>query len=182
MSRIPAVDPSTAQGEAKTLLDGVNSAFGVTPNLFRVAANSSAALNGLVQLNTALAKGAFRARLREAIGLTVAQANTCDYCLSAHSAIGRGAGMSDADIASAREARASDPKTAAILAFTEKVVRDRAQISDAELTTVKSAGVTNGEIVEIVANIALNVFTNYLNIVADTEIDFPVVSSQAAVR
>jgi len=180
MSRLPAVDPATAQGETKALLDAVNSSLKVTPNLFRVAANSAAALNAMVQMNGALAKGLLRPKTREAIALAVAEANSCDYCLSAHTVLGRGAGLDDVAIASAREGSSSDPKLAAILSFTQSVVRNRAQVGSAEVGTLKNAGVTDAEIAEIMANIAFNVYTNYLNIVADTEIDFPVVHAGVA--
>lgn len=107
MSRIPAIDPARADAKAQPLLDAVNKSLGVTPNLFRVAANSAAALEGLLDLNGALAKGRLDARTRETIALAVAEANGCDYCLSAHSVLGAGAGLSEADIAAARVGRAT---------------------------------------------------------------------------
>jgi uncharacterized peroxidase-related enzyme len=175
MSRLPAIDPSLAEGETKHLLDAVNAAFNATPNLFRVAANSAAALNAMVQMNGALAKGALTPKIREAIALAVAEANQCDYCLSAHAVLGRGAGLRESEIDRARAGTSEDPKLAAILAFTLIVVRKRAQVGQGEVSAVKAAGVTDAELAEIMGNIAFNVYTNYLNIVADTEIDFPVV-------
>ena len=180
MPRLASIDPTAATGQTKDLLDGVNAAFGVTPNLFRVAANSAAALNAMVQMNGALAKGLLRPKTREAIALAVAEINACDYCLSAHTAIGKGAGLSAGDIDDARGARANDTKLNAILHFTELVVRDRAQVGENEIAALKGAGVNDAEIAEIVGNIAFNIFTNYLNIVADTEIDFPVVRAHTA--
>lgn len=179
MSRIPAVDLNAVEGETKNLLDAVHDGLGITPNLYRVAANSAAALDAIVKFNGALARGELRPRVREAIALTVAEANKCDYCLSAHTAIGQAVGLSDAGIVAAREATSSQAKLSAILAFTSAVVRNRAQIDNGDIAELKTAGVSNAEIVEIVANIALNVFTNYLNIIAGTEIDFPAMHAGA---
>ena len=181
MSRLPAIDPARAEGDAKALLDAVHTAFKATPNLFRVAANSAAALNAMVQMNGALAKGVLRPKVREAIALTVAEANRCDYCLSAHTALGAAAGLSQAEIVAAREGNAADLKLAAMLTFVQTVVRSRANVGANDVAVLKEAGVTDAEIAEIMANIAFNVFTNYLNLVADTEIDFPVVRATAPV-
>lgn len=175
MSRIPALDPAQSSGEARATLAEVDKAFGVTPNLFRVAAHSAAALNAMVQMNGALSKGLLSAKTRESIALAVAEANQCDYCLSAHCAIGSAAGLGSDEIACARDGKARDPKTSAILHFAKLVVANRAQISDADLRALKEAGVSDGEIAEVMGNIAFNVYTNYLNVVAGTDIDFPVV-------
>jgi len=110
MSRIPALDPAAVQGKAKDLLDAVQKALGVTPNMFRVAAHSPAALEGLLGLNAAVNHGALAAKVREQVALAVAENNSCDYCLSAHTFLGRHAGLSDADIVQARQGRAGDPK------------------------------------------------------------------------
>jgi uncharacterized peroxidase-related enzyme len=175
MSTIAALADNEATPEAQETLAAVHAALGITPNLFRVAANSPAALNGLVGLNGALGKGRLRAKVRESIALEVAQENGCDYCLSAHSALGKGAGLSDAAIADARHGGASDPHTQAILNLAGEIVRQRGAVGPGAVARAKAAGVTDAEVVEIVAHVALNVFTNYLNIVAGTEIDFPVV-------
>lgn len=180
MSRIPAVNPASSPSETRAVLDVIHKAFGVTPNLFRVAANSAAALNAMVQMNGALSKGFLSAKTRESIALAVAEVNKCDYCLSAHTAIGTGAGLTADDIGRAREGEASDPKTAAILHFAQLVIRNRAQVGNSDIAELKSAGVNDAEIAEIMGNIAFNVYTNYLNIVADTDIDFPAVRARAA--
>jgi uncharacterized peroxidase-related enzyme len=175
MSRIAAVDPSTATGTVHTLLEGVQRGLGVTPNLFRVAAQSPAALEGLVALFGAVSKGRFGAKQREAIALTVSEADGCNYCLSAHTALGKGAGLSDADMDKARSATADDARLAATLRFARAVVDRRGHVSEAELADVRRAGLSDAEIVDVVANVALTTFTNYLNDVAQTEIDFPLV-------
>jgi len=180
MSRIPAVDPATAQGKAKDLLDAVNKALGVTPNMFRVAAQSPAALEGLVSLNGAVQRGKLGPKVREQIALAIAESNGCDYCLSAHTYLGKHAGLEDIDIAQAREGRAGDPKTDAVVRFAKSLVQSHGRIGEAELDHLRQLGLGEGEIVEIIAATVLNVFTNYLNIAAGTDIDFPVVRAQKA--
>jgi uncharacterized peroxidase-related enzyme len=175
MSALTALAPDQASPEAQATLAAVAASLGATPNLFRVAANSPAALSALVAMNGALAKGRIRAKLRESIALEVAQENGCDYCLSAHSALGKGAGLNEAEIAQARSGGAADPHADAALKLAGEIVRSRGRIGPDALARAKAAGVSDAEIVEIVGHIALNVFTNYLNIVAGTEIDFPVV-------
>lgn len=178
--RLPAVDPATTTGKAKDLLAGVKASLGLTPNMMRTMANSPAVLEGYLHFGAALGKGALRAGLREQIALAVAQANECDYCLSAHSALGRGAGLSVDDITTSRDARATDPKTEAALRFAVDVVAARGAVSDAAFASVRAAGFTDGEIAEILAHVALNVFTNYFNKAALTVVDFPVVHARKA--
>ena len=180
MSRIAALDPATTQGKTRETLDAVHRMLGATPNMFRVAAQSPSVLTGLVGLFGAVSAGTLKPGVREAIALTVAEANGCDYCLSAHSALGKGAGLSEAEMTQARDASAADPKTAAILRFARAVVLERGRVNESGLSALRAAGASDAEALEVIANVALNVFTNYLNIAADTDIDFPVV--RAAVR
>ena len=175
MSRIPAVDPSTTAGKTRELLAGVEKSLGAIPNLYRVVAQSPAALEGVLGLTEALARGRLGSRLREQLALTVAEANACDYCLSAHTALGKGLKLSDAELALARQGRASDPRAGAALRFAARVIERRGRIDDADLAEVRRAGFDDGQVVEIVANAVVNVFTNYLNQVAETDIDFPIV-------
>lgn len=177
MSRIPALDP--ASGKAQELLAAVAAKLGATPNLFKVAAHSPAALEGLLSLNGALGSGVLPGRTRESLAIAVAEVNGCDYCLSAHSLLGKGAGLSDADITLARAGRAADGKAEAALAFARAVVAQRGKVGDADLAAARAAGLDDGALVEVVAHVAMNIFTNYLNNVAETEIDFPVVRSGA---
>lgn len=174
MSRIEAAHPAQTQGRVQDLLAGVHKSLGMTPNLYRVTAHSPAALEAMLGITGALARGRLGARIRESIALAVAEVDQCDYCLSAHAVLGNGARLSDDDIASAREARASDPRTAAILRFAQLVTLKRGQVAETDLAELRRSGVVDGEILEIVAHVALNVFTNYVNLVAETEIDFPV--------
>jgi uncharacterized peroxidase-related enzyme len=179
MSRIPAVDPASATGPVKPLLDGVHRGLGATPNLFRVAAQSASALEGMVMLFGAVAKGQLDAKTREAVALAVSEANGCDYCLSAHTALGRQAGLSDEALAGAREGRGDDPRGTAVLRLARTIVERRGHLGDAELVEARRAGLTDGEIIEVVVNVALTTLTNYLNVVAATEIDFPIVRHRA---
>jgi len=180
MSRIPPVDPAAAQGKVKDLLGAVQQALGVTPNLFRVTAQSPAALEGLLGLNGALQRSALSAKLREQIALRVAEKNRCDYCLSAHSVLGKHAGLGESEIAQAREARGGDAKTTAALQFVSAILAEAGGVSDSQLAALRAAGFGDGEIVEIVAVTVLNILTNYLNRVAATEIDFPLVRARAS--
>jgi uncharacterized peroxidase-related enzyme len=180
MTRIQPIDPASATGPAKQLLDGVQKALGFTPNLMKTLAQAPAALEGYLSLNKALAGGALPAPFREQLAIATAQANACDYCLSAHTAIGKGAGLDPASLAAARRAEAPDPKAAAGLRFSREILSSRGQVSDASLAHVRQAGFTDPEITEIVAHVALNILTNYFNNVAGTEVDFPKVSAAGA--
>ena len=175
MSRIPAVAPATAPANVKASLKGLESALRMTPNMFRVIANSGAALRGMIQLNAALGGGSLDRATREAIAIAAAQENGCDYCLSAHTAFGRQAGLDDIGLALARAGKATDPKRHSVLQLTEAILKKRGHISAEEFADAKRAGISDAEVVQIVAEVALNVYTNYLNVLADTEIDFPVV-------
>ncbi len=173
MSRLQTLDPQTATGQAKQLLDGVQKELGFTPNIMRTMANSPAVLQGYLNFSNALSQGALSPKLREQIALVVAQDNDCGYCLAAHSAIGRTVGLSEEAIRDSRRGESPDGKEAAILAFANTLVISRGWISDEEITRLHKAGVTEGEMAEIIANVALTMFTIYLNHVAQTEIEFP---------
>ena len=181
MTYLKTVNPDRAEGKTRALLEAVRKGLGIVPNLFRVAANSPAALEGLLNLNGALTHGTFDAKLRERIALVVAEANGCAYCLSAHTALGIGAGLTQQEVDAARLAQAFDGRTAAILRFARRVVEKRGAIPNAVLQETKNAGLSDGEIIEVIANIVANIFTNYVNLVAKTPIDFPVVVPQTEI-
>jgi uncharacterized peroxidase-related enzyme len=178
MSRIKPVNPQAADAKTVATLEAVKKKLGVLPNIFTTFAQAPAALNGYVQLNEALAGGRLTPRQREQIALAVAQANDCQYCLSAHAALGQGAGLSNDDIELARRGGATDAMDNLVTQFALQVVYSRAEISDEHLAAVRQNGLDDGLIVEVIAHVALNVLTNYLNKIAGTEIDFPVVSLQ----
>lgn len=173
MNRIQAIDPKSATGKAKELLDAVQGKLGITPNMMRAMANSPAVLEAYLQFSGALAKGGLNAKVREQIALAVGQTNRCDYCLAAHSALGKMAGLTPEQIKDSRLASSVDSRTAATLTLAKTIVDKRGLLSDADVTTARSAGLDDGAIAETVANVALNIFTNYFNHVAATEIDFP---------
>lgn len=180
MSRLLTVDPAAATGKSKELLTAVQAKLGLTPNMTRVMANSPAVLESYLAFSGALAGGLLHAKLREQLALITAQANHCDYCLSAHTAIGKMVGLNSEQILEARKGESSSPKTTAALTFAARVLDAKGEITDSDLAAVRAAGFSDGEIAEIIAHVALNVFTNYFNIAADVEIDFPKVSSSEA--
>lgn len=182
MSRIHTPSSiDTAPAASRPLLEAVNKQLGSVPNLFRIVANSPAALEGYLGLSGALAKGTLPAPTRERIALAVAQFNGCSYCLSAHSYLGKNlAKLSDAEILANRHGSSLDPKADAAVRFAVKVVRERGHVADADVQAVRMAGYDDAQIVEIVQHVALNTWTNYVNEVAKTEVDFPMAQALAA--
>lgn len=180
MSRIVLPARHAAPAASQPLLDAVEKQLGVVPNLFRLAALSPAALGGLTGLSGALSK-ALDAKTRERIALAVAQVNGCDYCLSAHAYLGANLAKLDAgEISLARQGRSADPKADAAVAFAAKVAHARGHVADTDIAAVRAAGFTDAQIVEITALVAENFLTNFLNNVAGTEIDFPVLRTAEA--
>jgi uncharacterized peroxidase-related enzyme len=173
MARIDSVSLEAATGRARDLLGAVKDKLGLVPNMHRAMAHSPAALDGYLRLSEALAKGTVSARVREQIALAVAQANGCDYCLAAHSAVGRMVGLTAEQIRDSRLGLAVDPKADALVRLARRVVETRGQVDDADLDDVRQAGFDDGAIAEVVANVALHVLTNYFNLVARTDLDFP---------
>ncbi len=175
MSRIAVPAREATPAASQPLLDAVEKQLGVVPNLFRLIGLSPAALQGYLGLNGALTK-ALDVKTRERIAIAVAQINGCDYCLSAHTYLGLNLARIDAaEIALNRQGASSDSKANAAVAFAARVTKARGRVSDADLASVRAAGFTDAQIVEIVAMVAENVFTNFLNEVAGTPIDFPAV-------
>jgi uncharacterized peroxidase-related enzyme len=173
MSRLYEVPPETATGDAKDLLEAVKKKFGLVPNLTRAMANSPAVLEGYLSLSGALAKGNLPVRSREQIALAVAQANSCDYCLAAHTTIGKSVGLTEAQICDSRLGKGLDVKSSAVLRLSREIVDKRGQLSDHDVQVARQAGLSDGDIAEVIGNVVLNVFTNYFNNVANTTIDFP---------
>ncbi|TBU98325.1 carboxymuconolactone decarboxylase [Stutzerimonas kirkiae] len=180
MSRVPLIDPGTASGERQALLTQIHDAFGATPAMFKAAANSTAALKSLWGSFGALGGGVIGARLGELIAVAVADRNACEYCLAAHTVLGRKAGATPEELAAAQAGESSDPKTAAALRFALKLVEARGQVGDADVQAVREAGFSEEEIVEILAHVALNLFTNYINIAFAVPVDFPAVKLRGA--
>ena len=186
VARVPLVDRTAATGTVRAVLDQVHGAFGATPNMFRAVANSPAALQSLSLIHSmwgafgALGGGVIGAALGEQIAVAVANRNACDYCLAAHTALGRKAGVSGEALAAAQAGESADPRTAAVLRFVLQLVNERGQVDAADVQALRDQGVNDEQIVEIVAHVALNLFTNYVNVALGVPVDFPGVKLRPA--
>ncbi|WP_047243559.1 carboxymuconolactone decarboxylase family protein [Chromobacterium subtsugae] len=180
MNRIAIPAPERIPAASQPLLAAVQQQLGMVPNLMKLLAHSPAALEGYLSLNGALGKGRLGAALRERIALAVAEFNGCDYCLSAHSYLAKHvARLGDDEIAAARGFASADAKQAAALRFALNVAEQRGRVADAELAALREAGFDEAETLEIVAVVALNILTNYINNAAATAVDFPLVQTRA---
>jgi len=177
MQRITAV--THPERKAKEILDTVCKAMGATPNIFTTFANAPAALEAYVNFMSALSHGALDPKLREQLAVTVAGFNGCNYCASAHVFLGAKAGVDKAELLANINGKSSDSKIQAAIDFARALMEQRGKVSDADLEAVRVAGFNDEEVVEILAHVALNTFTNYFNETALTEIDFPVVNINA---
>ncbi len=183
MARVQVVNPQTATGEAKSLLDAVQAQLGITPNFIRVLANSPMALEGFLGLYGAVGKVSLDKATQERIALAIAEGNGCQYCVSAHTAIGRGAGLSNDEMALNRKGTSGETKAAAIVALAKTLNANMGEITTNEFDAARNAGLSDGEIVEVISVVAMNIFTNILGKATRIEIDFPKVELlQPAVR
>jgi uncharacterized peroxidase-related enzyme len=182
MSRLSTpANIADAPAASQPMLEAVKKQLGVVPNLFRLVSSSPAALEGYLGLSAALGKGALPAQTRERIALAVAEINGCDYCLSAHTYLGKNlAKLDDAEIAANRSGSSNDPKADAAVRFAAKIVRLRGHVGEEDVRAVKAAGYSDAQVIEIVLHVALNTWTNYINEVGKTDIDFPAVTALKA--
>ncbi|MBX9579036.1 MAG: carboxymuconolactone decarboxylase family protein [Gemmataceae bacterium] len=180
MPRIQPIDPATATGDAKPLLDQIQKSFGMVPNLMRTFAVSPATLSFFLQATAALSKSTLGPKVREQIDLVVSERNDCGYCRSAHTAIAKKLGLTDAQAEDARRGRSDDARTDAALKFAAAVIDRKGHVTDAELAAVRAGGLTEGEVADVIAMVSLKVFTNYFGHVAQPDIEFPVVPKLAA--
>jgi AhpD family alkylhydroperoxidase len=171
-SRLQPVDIEKATGDTKTALDAVQARMGRVPNIMKLMGNSPAAVNGYLDFSAALSKGVLSPKLREQIAITCAETHTCEYCLSAHYARGKAIGMTEEELEDARLERSSDPKNDAALSLTRLLLNRKGDISDESFAPLKGI-LSDAEIAEIIAHVGLNVFSNYFNLFAKTEVDFP---------
>jgi uncharacterized peroxidase-related enzyme len=176
MSRISIpTNLETAPVASRPLLEGVHKQLGVVPNMFKLIAVSPIALEASLALSATLGKGTIAPPTRERIALAVSEINGCLYCLSAHQYVGKNlAKLDDAELSANRAGSSNEPKAAAAVQFAAKVARERGHVSDGDIRALKAAGYDEAQLIEIVLRIALHTFTNYLNVIAETEIDFPV--------
>ncbi len=176
MASLEALNPETTTGKSKELFNGIENKLGMVPNMMRTMGNSPAVLEGYLNLSGALSSGALGTKIGELIALTVAEVNNCDYCLSAHTFIGEKlVKINSEELQEARRGTNIDSRTTAALTFAKTLVQKGGLVNDNDVQNVKSAGYNDGEVGEIVAHVALNTFTNYLNNTANTVIDFPTV-------
>jgi uncharacterized peroxidase-related enzyme len=180
MSTFRSITPEEASGLNKQLFDGLQKRLGMVPNLAQKLANAPAALKAYLSFGGALAEGRLSGKVREQIAVAVANENGCDYCLSAHNVLGSLQGLTREQLEAAQFAGSTDAKEEAILQFAKAVVKERGHLTPAAVDALRQHGVSDQEIVEVIAAVALNLFTNYFNHIAGTEIDFPVVHSKAA--
>ena len=180
MNRIPLIDRNATSPDRKALLDSIHAAFGSSPNMFRAVANSPAALKSMWSAFGALGSGVIAPNLGEQIAVAVADRNACEYCLAAHTALGRKAGASAEEMQRAQAGESADAKTQAALHFALKLVNDRGQVDDADVKALREVGFGDEEIVEILAHVALNLFTNYVNVAFAVPVDFPAVKLRRA--
>ncbi|WP_091227915.1 carboxymuconolactone decarboxylase family protein [Microbacterium sp. 3J1] len=180
MPNVPLIDRDATTGTVKEQLDQITSTFGVVPAMFRAVANSPAALTSMWGSFGAFGSGTLGAALGEQIAVAVANRNSCEYCLAAHTALGKKAGLSRDTLAAAQDGESDDPKTAALLEFALKLVDDRGQLGPADVQAVREFGWSDDEIVETIGQVALNLFTNYVNIALDVPVDFPTVPLRRA--
>jgi uncharacterized peroxidase-related enzyme len=178
MTRLTALNPEEVTGKTKDLFNAVQAKLGVVPNMMRTMGNSPAVLEGYLNLSGALSHGKLSAKTGELIALAVSESNSCDYCVAAHTFIGEKLLKTDAQVLhDARTGNSADAKTEAILQLAKTLISKNGLVSDEDVNKAKNAGVSDAEIAETVAHVALNVLTNYFNNTANTQIDFPEVSS-----
>ena len=171
--RIAAVDLAATSGKTREHLDAFGAKLGLIPQMVLTMAQAPAVLDGYVALSGALGRGTLGAKLGELVATTVAETNGCTYCLGAHYAIGKLVGVAEEALAAARHATSPDPRTAAALTFVRRVTEARGHVTEADVATVRAAGFSEGQVGELVAHVALNILTNYFNLVANTEVDLP---------
>ncbi|MDQ8201246.1 carboxymuconolactone decarboxylase family protein [Pelagicoccus enzymogenes] len=177
MNRIKLIEAENAAPATASLYQAVKSKLGLVPNMVKALGNSSAALEGYLGLSGAVSKGSLRPSTREKIALLLAEENSCEYCLRAHTAISGSLKIPAGEIAEARRGTAYDVKEQTLLTLSKEILETRGAVSDETLQTARRANVSDEEIAEVAANVALNIYTNYFNRLAQTENDFPAVES-----
>lgn len=173
MARLNVVTPGQASGATKELYDAITRAVGGVPNIYQGIGNSPAALEGVLQLGEALKKGGLTSAEIEAIKLAVSEVYGCEYCLAAHTLLGRKAGLTDAEVIDARRGTSRSPRVGALVAFVRAALEPRARVTDDDLAVLRAAGFNDAQITETLLVMAQTVFTNLFNRVHRTPLDFP---------
>lgn len=180
MPAIHPIDVARATGDTAQALAAVKAKLGSVPNMFATLAHAPGALHFYLQGADALGRGGFTAKQRELVALAVADANACGYCLAAHTAIGGLVGLKAPEMEAARDGRAANPRDAGLVALARRIVATRGNLAPDDLAAARAAGLGDADILETIAVVALNVFTNYVNHIAGTEVDFPPVEVRKA--
>lgn len=180
MSRINVVTNETATNEQKELFDAIHAQLGTVPNFLKVFANSPAALRGFLGLHGIANEGSLDGLTKERIALALAEKNACQYCVSAHTAIGSKAGLSGAEMEANRAGSSQDAKAAEAVKFSRALADNNGEVTTAEILAVRNAGFDDAEIVEIITHVGMNWLTNVLGKASRVEIDFPKVELQKA--
>jgi uncharacterized peroxidase-related enzyme len=180
MSRITVITNETANAEQQALLDAIQAKLGMVPNFLKILANSPAALRAFLGLHGIANEGSLTPQTRERIALAVAQQNSCEYCVSAHTAIGRKAGLTNAEIAANRAGTSQEDKAAVAVKFARALVENSGEVTTADITEARDAGYSDAEIVEIITHVGMNILTNMIGKASRVEIDFPKVDLQIA--
>lgn len=175
MTKIKAIKPEEASEAAKAAMEMVNKKLGRVPNMYQVMANSPAILEAYVKFNGALSSGTLGNKMAELIALATAEKNSCSYCLSAHSFFGAKVGLTEEQMLEGRLFHSQDEKMNTGLLFAKKMLDNPKEISSADIEPLRNVGYSDGDILEIVANVIRNIFTNYINIISETEVDWPVI-------
>ena len=180
MSRITVVTHESASAEQRALLDAIQGRLGMVPNFLKVLANSPAALKAFLGLHGIAGAGSLSLQTRERIALALAEQNSCEYCLSAHSAIGGQAGLNGDEILINRAGSSQDAKAAVAVRFARSLAEHKGEVTTAELVEMREAGYTDADIVEVITHVGMNILTNILGKASRVEIDFPKVALQRA--
>ena len=179
MSRIDLVTQDNASADQKALLDAIQGQLGKVPNFLAAMAHSPEALTAFLGLHGIASSGSLDPQTRERIALVVAQGNSCEYCVSAHTALGRKAGLNGAEMEANRAGSSQDAKAAAAVAFAHALNANTGEVTQAEFDAVREAGYDNAEIVEIITHVGMNILTNLIGKATRVDIDFPKVPLQA---
>ena len=176
MSRLNIVSQEQASDRVQGLFSDVKEQLGMVPNFIGVLANSPAVLESFLHASSGLAGGTLDLATRERIALAVAEENACEYCVAAHTALAEQAGLDGDEIIAARNGGSADAKADAAVKFAREVLENKGAVTSAELNAVRESGFSDGEIVEIIANVAVNTWTNFLGKAGQIDIDFPEVA------
>ncbi len=173
MARLNVVTPAEASGQTKELYEAIKRAIGAVPNIYQGLGNSPVALEGVLHTDALLKKGQLSGAEIEAVKLAVSEAYGCNYCLAAHTLLGKKAGLTDEETVRIRRGTSQQPRIGALVKFVNAALAPQARISDADLAAVKAAGYNDAQIAETVQVVAQTVFTNLFNRVHQTALDFP---------